>query len=416
MLLFYNLSTRLYFTSVRIATLFNSKAKKMIEGRRAWKNELNCRIDKSAKYIWVHCASLGEFEQGRPLIEEIKQNNPNNYKIILTFFSPSGYEIRKNYELADNVCYLPFDTKKNAIDFVKIVNPVYAVFVKYEIWYHMLSELFRNNIPVFLVSGIFRKNQIFFKYYGKSYRKALSFFKEIFLQDKESQEILKNVGITNTDVCGDTRTDRVISIANGKYENNILEKFSANKKCMVCGSTWPADEKLLCDLINNSTDDFRFIIAPHEITERHLKSIELMLNVKTDRLSKIDGFTTDLKVIIVDSIGILSKIYRYAQIAYIGGGFGQGIHNILEASVYEIPVAFGPNYKKFREACDLVKINAAFSINTIDELKSIVNNVYSDSQYYKKIQEATKHYITASFGATQHIFNKMQLIVENRTV
>ncbi len=410
MLLFYNLSTRIYFASVRIAALFNSKAKKMIDGRKNWRKDLSLQIDSTAKYVWIHCASLGEFEQGRPLIEKIKEENPDNYKIILTFFSPSGYDVRKDYKFADIVCYLPFDTSGNAVEFVNIVKPVYAVFVKYEIWYHMLSVLHKNKIPVFLISGIFRAKQIFFKWYGKSYRKALTFFTEIFLQDAASAEILRNAGIIKTDVCGDTRTDRVISIANESYENALLNNFSAGKKCIVCGSTWPADEELIAEFINNCSDEYRFIIAPHEIHERHLKFLEGIIKSKSERLSEISKTNPDTRVIIVDSIGILSKIYRYGQLAYIGGGFGKGIHNVLEAAVYEIPVIFGPNYKKFREACDLVNKSTAFSINSSDELISIINDLYSNHEKILDIKNITNKYISASLGATQNIFNKIQLI------
>jgi len=416
MLFFYYLSTRLYFTVVRIASLFNEKAAKMIVGRYNWREELSKKIDPKEKYIWVHCASLGEFEQGRPLIEKIKEENPKNYKVLLTFFSPSGYEVRKNYQYADVVCYLPFDTLRNASDFVNIVNPQMAVFVKYEIWYYILKKLNSEKIPTFLISGIFRKNQIFFKWYGKFYLKALSYFTHLFLQDDNSAEILKRANISNITVCGDTRADRVIGIASEKYSNQFLENFAKSKKTIVCGSTWPADEKIICEFINKCNDDYRFIIAPHEIGENHLVTLENLISKKSIRLSECEKDVDNPAVVIVDSIGILSKLYRFGQIAFIGGGFGKGIHNILEAAVYEIPVIFGPNYKKFREACDLINIKSAFEIHNVDEFESIIKDMYLEEKRYLSVKNATKYYISNSFGATQQIFDKMQLIEINNTI
>lgn len=414
MLIFYNLATQLYFTIVRFAALFNNKAAKMISGRKNWREDLVSKINPQKKYIWFHCASLGEFEQGRPLIERIKENLSEEYQIIITFFSPSGYEIRKNYQHADIVCYLPFDSKKNAQDFVKIVNISYAVFVKYEIWHHILFQLKNNNIPVFLISGIFRKKQIFFRCYGKFYRDTLKFFTHIFLQDTESFNLLKSVGILNAEVCGDTRTDRVISIAKENYENTALEKFTENKKTIIFGSSWPADEKIYCEHLNSASDEYRFIIVPHEIEEKHLKFIESLVKKKTVRYSQLADYNADDAVIIIDKIGILSKVYRYGQMAYIGGGFGKGIHNVLEAAVYKIPVVFGPNYKKFREACDLIQLNVAFSVKNVNEYKTIVSMIFDDIENYRYIQKQADDYIVASFGATDRIFNKMLLMIKNR--
>ncbi len=412
MLLFYNLSTRAYFAAIKVASLFNEKASKMIAGRKDWRTILESLISKSDNYIWIHCASLGEFEQGRALIEKIKKENRQNYKILLTFFSPSGFEVRKDYPYADIVFYLPFDTPKNAYDFVKIVNPKFAVFVKYEIWFHMLAELANKQIPVFLISGIFREKQIFFRWYGKSYRKALSFFTWLFLQDWASAELLRNAGFTNSDVCGDTRIDRVINIAHESYSNSLLENFTKDKKTIVCGSTWPADEKIIGQFINNCEDDYRFIIAPHEIDNSHLVALEKSISVKSVRLSAMSAQDTNAKLVIVDSIGILSKIYRFGQIAYIGGGFGKGIHNILEAAVYQVPVIIGPNYKKFREAHELVNNKAAFVIDSAISLESTIKELNCDADRYSEIQKCLKTYINDSLGATQHIFSKIELIVE----
>lgn len=385
----------------------------MIAGRKNWREELKSKVNKGDKYIWFHCASLGEFEQGRPLIEKYKKENPDNiYKVVLSFFSPSGYDIRKNYEYADIVCYLPFDTKKNAHDFVEIINPEFAVFVKYEFWYHMIKELETKSIPSFLISGIFRKDQVFFKKLGKSYLKCIKSFKYLFIQDKISAEILNNHGIKNTLVCGDTRTDRVVQIAKEEYRNTFLESFSEHKPTLVCGSTWPEDEKLLFDLINTTTD-FNYIIAPHEIHEKHLSFIEQNITKSYCRLSNSDNINSkEVNVIIVDSIGLLSKIYRYGEIAFIGGGFGKGIHNTLEAVAYEIPVLFGPNYKNFKEAVDLVEIEAAFVVENTEKLHSITKKLINHSNIATKSQYSAKQYIQHSFGATQQIFDKMHVIVE----
>ncbi|MDD3859919.1 MAG: glycosyltransferase N-terminal domain-containing protein [Bacteroidales bacterium] len=384
----------------------------MISGRVNWRNELKSKIDKNKSYVWIHCASLGEFEQGRPLIEKIKSENAGA-SILLTFFSPSGYEIRKNYQFADIVCYLPFDSKANAKDFIDIVKPKYAVFVKYEIWYYFLKELSIRNIPVFLISGIFRKNQIFFKWYGKSYRKALSFFSHLFLQDNKSAELLKNFGFLDYSVCGDTRMDRVMSIAEENYVNPLLEQFSENNNIIVCGSTWEEDEIILCRFINEFSEKYKLIIAPHEINEQHLEKIEKLLKVKSVRLSNLETLDNSVRVIIVDSIGLLSKLYRYAKVAYVGGGFGKGIHNVLEPIVYNIPVIFGPNYKKFKEAVDLILEKSAFEIGDYENFESIINMLFSEQKILIQIKNQTEVYIQKSFGATSKIDEKMQILVKN---
>lgn len=395
--------------AVKLASGFNSKARLMISGRKDWRTNLNQKIDKNSSYIWVHCASLGEFEQGRPLIEKFKKEFGEKYRIILTFFSPSGFEIRKNYDKADVVCYMPFDTPQNAKDFINIVKPVCAVFVKYEIWYYHLKELKQNNIPSYLISGIFRENQIFFRWYGNSYKQALGFFTHFFLQDTNSEEILNIAGLTNTTVCGDTRTDRVISVAAEAYENKYLETFSAGHKTIVCGSTWPADEKILAEFVNKHSSNYRFIIVPHEISASHLKYVESILNVPHIRFSKIEEIHDQCRVVIVDTIGLLSKIYRYAKLAYIGGGFGKGIHNTLEAAVYNIPVIFGPKYEKFREARDLIELKCGFSINSIAELENIIFMLVEQEETYLNVQKSLSSYISSSFGATDKIFNNLHL-------
>jgi 3-deoxy-D-manno-octulosonic-acid transferase len=409
MSLLYRFSTQSYFSAVKLASGFNSKARLMILGRKDWRTNLNQQIDKNSSYIWVHCASLGEFEQGRPLIEKIKKECGEKYRIVLTFFSPSGFEIRKNYDKADVVCYMPFDTPKNAKDFISIVKPVCAIFVKYEIWYYHLKELNHNKIPSYLISGIFRENQIFFSWYGKSYKQALGFFTHFFLQDINSENILKNAGLTNATVCGDTRTDRVISVAAEAYENKYLETFSAGYKTIVCGSTWPADEKIIAEFANRNSSNYRFIIVPHEISETQLKHTENILNIPHVRFSKIEQLRPETRVVIVDSIGLLSKIYRYAFIAYIGGGFGKGIQNTLEAAVYNIPVIFGPRYEKFREARDLVELKCGFCVKNYQELENIIYSFVEQEDMYFNVKKGLSRYISTSFGATDKIFNNLHL-------
>jgi 3-deoxy-D-manno-octulosonic-acid transferase len=414
MRLLYLIATRTYFFAIRIAALFNNKASLLIKGQKDWKNTLSTKIDSQSTYIWIHCASLGEFEQGRPLIEKFKSDpKTKKHKIVLSFFSPSGYEIRKDYQYADIVCYLPFDKKKNAKDFISIINPKFAVFVKYEFWYFYLKELENKNISAYIISTIFRKNQIFFKSYGKFYLNILKRFKHIFVQDQDSETLLSDKQIVNVDICGDTRTDRVIQIASENYNNKTFELFTKDKKTLICGSTWPEDEEKISELINESDDIFRVIIAPHEITEKHLKSLESLIIPRTVRFSSINGdLPKDTKVIIIDSIGLLSKLYRYGTIAYIGGGFGKGIHNILEAAVYNIPVIFGPNYKKFKEAVDLVNLKAAFSIKSKPDLIHITNKLLKDPSSVVEIRSLTKAHINQSAGSTQYIFNKMHNIGE----
>ncbi len=393
---FYQLFTRIYFLLIKIASYFklNSKARKMIEGRKFGKQKLLSQIKRNEKYVWVHCASLGEFEQGRPLIEKIKKET--SYKIVLSFFSSSGYEIRKNYEHADIICYLPFDTQKNASDFINTINPKFAIFVKYEIWYYMLKTLSQRKIPSYLISGI-------------QYLSSLKSFSHIFLQNGLSEEILKKNGITETSVFGDTRADRVFMAAKEDFENEYLLRFSKERPTIVCGSTWAKDESLLSCIPQNNLP-WNLIVAPHEIEEHHLCEIESKFGHGAVRLSKIKNTDPKLvKTIIVDSIGILSKLYRFGRIAYIGGGFGKGIHNTLEAAAYGIPIFFGPNYKKFNEAIDLINIEAAFCIQSSLELQSLIVKIFSDDKLAEKIAHNAYAYIQKSLGATDLIFERIFL-------
>ncbi|MDR2836787.1 MAG: 3-deoxy-D-manno-octulosonic acid transferase [Bacteroidales bacterium] len=411
---FYKFFTSIYYFVIRIAAVSNMKAKLMISGRKNWQKKLSKAILPNEKYIWIHAASLGEFEQGRPLIEKIKNENPEN-KILLSFFSSSGYEIQKNYNLADVVCYLPFDTKKNAKKFIEIVNPIMAVFVKYEFWCYYINEISAKNIPLFLISGIFKENQIFFKSYGKFYLNAIKKFTYFFLQNEESQQILAKNGITNTLVCGDTRIDRVSTISKEYYENMFFEKFAEQKTTIICGSTWAEDEKIILQFINNYSEYFNFIIVPHEISEKKINNLTEKLKnfcIKFSEIEKIDY--SKHNIIIVDCIGLLSKLYRYGTVAYIGGGFGKGIHNTLEAAVYKIPIIFGPKYEKFQEAGDLIKTGAGFSINNYTQFQDTISMLMSDETNYQNIQSSLEKYFSNSLGATEKIYEKIDVRVKSR--
>ena len=404
----YNLFIFFYSVFVRIAAMFNNKARLLVKGRKSWKENLQNKIDKNTKYIWFHCASLGEFEQGRPVIEELKKQF-KEYRIILTFFSPSGYEIRKNYELADMVLYLPFDTRKNASAFLKLVNPEKVFFIKYEYWYHYISEIKKRNIPLFVVSAIFRENQIFFKknLWGNWYRNLLNQVEHFFLQNESSAQLLSKIGITNYTISGDTRFDRVYAIANGSKKVPVVDKFRGNSMLIVAGSTWKPDEELLIAFINNSTD-LKFIIAPHEVSPSNINRIHQLLKKPSISFSKItEAEINNVDVLIIDSIGILSSVYHYGNIAYIGGGFGVGIHNILEAATFGLPVIFGPNYKKFKEAVDLILQGGAFSIQNLKELKSAFNKLLTDQEYLENCSKICKNYVIGNVGSTQVIIKKV---------
>ena len=408
MSLLYNLGILFYGFLIRVAALFNEKAKLFVAGRKNWKKKLGSAIDKNASYIWVHCASLGEFEQGRPVLEEIKKQFPK-YKIVLTFFSPSGYEIRKNYEGADIVAYLPMDTKNNAQEFIRLVSPQKVFFVKYEFWYNYITELKRQQIPLYIISAIFRENQQFFKStpWGKWYRKMLHSFEHIFIQNETSARLLEQAGIKHYTVSGDTRFDRVAEIARGAKKFEIVEKFKGKNVTLIAGSTWKPDEELLAAFINNSSN-VKFIIAPHEVTPANINRIQELLKKTAICFSKADISNIDsYDVLIIDSIGILSSLYQYGNIAYIGGGFGVGIHNILEAATFKLPVLFGPNYLKFKEAVDLVNEKGAFPINNFTELKATLNRLINDKTSLQNASEICKNYIEKNVGSTKLIMNKV---------
>ena len=409
----YSLIIHLYAFFIELISPFHKKARLMRLGQWKTNGILREKIDRNAKYIWFHASSLGEFEQGRPLIEKIKAEHPE-YKILLTFFSPSGYEVRKNYGGADVVCYLPFDTPYRVKKFLDLSKPVMAIFIKYEFWDNYLSELKRRNIPVYIVSAIFRKEQLFFKWYGGMYRKVLSYFTHIVVQDDASRELLSKYGVTNVSVFGDTRFDRVQDVYKNTKQIPMVELFvnnnrSDNQLTMVAGSSWQQDEEVYLNYFNEHPE-LKLIIAPHEIHKDHLMHIESMLKRPSIRLS--EATEKDIKgksCLIVDSFGLLSSIYRYGDLAYIGGGFGAGIHNVLEAAVYGIPVIFGPKYQKFKEARDLLQVGGAFSITDEKTFESKMEELSTYRDLLEAAGAAAGDFVKSNIGATNRIIASIPL-------
>ena len=437
-LFFYNIFLLLFKAAVPIAALFNAKAKKWVDGRRNIFDNLVTAIADNDKIIWVHCASLGEFEQGRPVIEKLRANYPN-YKLLLTFFSPSGYEIRKNYNGVDWVFYLPLDSRHNAKRFMQIVRPSLVIFVKYEFWYYYLKEIKHLNTPLLLICALFLERSIFFKWYGGLQRKMLSLFTHLFVQNERSKRLLDSIGLAGkSSVCGDTRFDRVIEIAEKFTPLTAIEKFVGSNKTIVAGSTWPQDEQVLQKAINTIKHPLlKLIIAPHEINKEHIVQVQkifpdsmLYSQLAANQSPTFDILSADVlkkseptgvkplsthhsplttsNTLIIDNIGILSSLYHYAFITYIGGGFGKGIHNTLEAAVYGKPVLFGPAYDKFQEAIDLISNGGAISINKTEECISTIEKLIDDDLAYIKSCEGSKDYVYANRGATNKIMNYIQ--------
>lgn len=412
-MLFYNIGVFLYTLFIHISAIFNPKAKLWKDGRRDWKKKLSEKINAlgNNERIWIHCASLGEFEQGRPVIEAIKQQFPQ-YKIILTFFSPSGYEARKNYEFADLVCYLPPDFKNNAEQFIKISNPKTVIFVKYEFWLNYLFELSHKQIPTYLISAVFKPHQPFFKWYGAPFVKALKTYKTIFLQDQHSKELLGKLQVNTGVVCGDTRIDRVIKINSEGRIVSELEKFSESSFTIIAGSSWPKDETILLESFKNLCSKYpklKLVIAPHEIDAKHIAYIESELNknnLSYTLFSKKEN-SSNQNVYLLDTIGLLSSSYKYGKLAYIGGGFDNGIHNTLEPAVYGLPVIFGPNNKKFNEAQDLKSSGGGFEINSKEQLEGVLNDLISNENLRQKAAIACLNYINVSKGASEKIINQV---------
>lgn len=398
----YNIGISAYTLAIRLASPFNEKASLWVKGRKKIRERIGAVKKGGHPLVWFHAASLGEFEQGRPVMEALKKALPE-VRILLTFFSPSGYEIRKNYAGADFIFYLPADTPRNARHFIRSVRPDAAVFVKYEYWYNYLNQLHRQHIPIYLISAIFRKEQPFFRKWGGLHRKMLHFFTRLFIQDEESARLLSSIGIEAFEQTGDTRFDRVKQIADAARTIESVEKFLNGSPAVVCGSTWSPDEDLLLDYINRDESAFKWIIAPHEIGESHIKSILDKCKKRAVRYSQENSDLSEAKVLIIDCIGLLSSIYRYGQIAYIGGGFGAGIHNTLEAAVYGIPVIFGPRYRKFNEAVRLIQTGGAFSIQNQTELDEVLDTLLRDDAITKTAGRKALEYVDSQLGATDVI-------------
>ena len=418
----YNIVIYFVLWGIAIASLFNEKVRKMWRGEREAFKILKQKVDPTAKYIWFHAASLGEFEQGRPLMERIRKEYPQ-YKILLTFYSPSGYEVRKNYEGADIICYMPVDTRLNAIRFLRLVRPVMAFFIKYEFWSNFLHILKHRNIPTYSVSSIFREDQVFFKWYGRNYAGVLKCFTRFFVQNEESKRLLEGIGITAVDVVGDTRFDRVLQIKEAAKQLPICEAFRTGVassqsadvphhdfKVFVAGSSWPPDENIFIPFFNEHKD-WRLLIAPHVIAEEHLKLILSLIKGK-----KVVRYTqttpeeaAEADVLIIDCFGLLSSMYNYGDVAYIGGGFGVGIHNTLEAAVWNMPVIFGPNNKKFQEAQGLLKSGGGFEINTYEDFSGLMSSLMNDETFLKQAGDKAGAFVAHLAGATDKVLASVKL-------
>ena len=418
----YNIVIYFVLWGIAIASLFNEKVRKMWRGEREAFKILKQKVDPNAKYIWFHAASLGEFEQGRPLMERIRKDYPQ-YKILLTFYSPSGYEVRKNYEGADIICYMPVDTRLNAIRFLRLVRPVMAFFIKYEFWSNFLHILKHRNIPTYSVSSIFREDQVFFKWYGRNYAGVLKCFTRFFVQNEESKRLLEGIGITAVDVVGDTRFDRVLQIKEAAKHLPICEAFRTGVassqsadvphhdfKVFVAGSSWPPDENIFIPFFNEHKD-WRLLIAPHVIAEEHLKLILSLIKGK-----KVVRYTqttpeeaAEADVLIIDCFGLLSSMYNYGDVAYIGGGFGVGIHNTLEAAVWNMPVIFGPNNKKFQEAQGLLKSGGGFEINTYEDFSGLMSSLMNEETFLKQAGDKAGTFVAHLAGATDKVLASVKL-------
>ncbi len=405
----YNLGIYLYLIGVAIASLFSEKVRKMWRGEREAVRILREKVDPHAKYVWFHAASLGEFEQGRPLMEQLRQDHPE-YKILLTFFSPSGYEVRKNYAGADIICYLPLDTITNARRFLRAIHPVMAFFIKYEFWYNYLHILKHRNIPVYSVSSIFRPGQIFFRWYGRQYAHVLKCFSRFYVQNDMSKHLLSTIGITDVQIVGDTRFDRVLQIKAAAKHLPLVEQMVGDKKCFVAGSSWQPDEEIFIPFFNEHRD-WKLVIAPHVIAEEHLQQIEHLLEGRqVVRYTKAtETQVKDAEVLIIDCFGLLSSIYQYADVTYVGGGFGVGIHNTLEAAVWDVPVFFGPNNQRFQEAQGLKQCGAGLEIQGADDFRHLMQNFIDHPAVVQELGAKAGAFVVSMTGATKKILTDVKL-------
>ena len=407
----YNLAIYLYLLGVAIYSLFNEKVRKMWRGERDAFRILREQVDPNARYVWFHAASLGEFEQGRPLMEQMKREHPD-IKILLTFFSPSGYEVRKNYEGADIICYLPLDTITNARRFLRTVRPEMAFFIKYEFWYNYLHILKHRHVPVYSISSIFRDGQVFFRWYGRQYGKVLKCFTHFYIQNEKSKELLGKIGLTNVTITGDTRFDRVLQIKEQAKQLPIIEQFTKGQKVFIAGSSWQPDEEIFIKYFSEHRD-WKMVIAPHVIGEDHLQQIEKLLEgrkvVRYSDVSENSKALEDAEALIINCFGLLSSIYHYADVTYVGGGFGVGIHNTLEAAVWDVPVIFGPNNEKFQEAQSLKACEGGFEITNYEDFERLMNRFESDADYLKNAGQQAGNYVKQLSGATKRILSDVKL-------
>lgn len=404
---FITIGVALYTLGIAIASLFNDKARLWVRGRRQQFQKLADSFDGSEHPVWIHSASLGEYEQARPLIERIKKESPNT-KVLVTFFSPSGYEIRKNDKLPDYVFYLPSDSRRHARRFLQIVQPKMAIFVKYEFWFNYIFELNKRNTPFYYICAIFRPTQYFFKPVGKWFVQQLRKASYFFVQNEESKQLLQRVGISQVEICGDTRFDRVYAIANQEYSLDFVERFKQDCKLIVAGSSWGPDEQLLAEVLKQQPD-YKLIVAPHEIN-RKAELLKTFSSFKTICYTEIaEQDLADYDVLIIDTIGLLSKVYKYSTISYVGGAFKTGLHNILEAAVFGVPLFYGPHYDHFNEAVTLVKLKGAFSINNASEMMAVVQHFNDDPAYYESTCQICRGYVEENIGAVDAIYRRLAI-------
>lgn len=410
MVFLYNIVIRIYYLLIYISSAFHPKARLWIKGRKNLIKQIENSIKPKEERAWFHFASLGEFEQGRTVLEQFKNEYPT-LKIVITFFSPSGFEVRKNYANADYIFYLPLDTVSNASKFIEIIKPKIVFFTKYDFWYHYFRIIHQKNIPLYLISAIFRPNQLFFKKYGSFYQNILRYVTFFFVQNQQSANLLTTIGLNNYLITGDTRFDRVLENKNTTQELPLIKTFSNGNKVIVAGSTWKEDEEIIYKSVNNNSHNFKWIIAPHEITSSTLGRLKKMFRANCVFYSEARIETiSNYKILIIDNVGLLMSIYHYAYLAYIGGGFGKGIHNILEAAAFGIPVIFGPNFKKFNEAHELLKIEGAFTVKNSKDFEYTLKKFTSDAYLYKKACKENLEYVRSHTGSTSRILQHIKHI------